>query len=295
MRILVIGKGEIGEALGECLKPTNAIFYWDRNPEKRSPEGELADLARGADAIFFCVPSTGLRETAEGVVPAIGKETILVSLPKGMEAGTKKTPLQALRGIFPTNPIVILGGPMLSDEIRGGRSALAVLGGKDAKANSIITDMLATGGIYAESTPDEVGLSLAGILKNIYSLAFGFAEGLGFAANIEGLLASDAIREMQETVELMGGRKETVLGPGGLGDLIASGMSSRGYNRRAGMEMVTRGRTDLVSEGAISIGPISSLLGEKAKSFGLLCLIQKILFSPGSAKALFLDYLKTRK
>ncbi|TSC59462.1 MAG: NAD(P)H-dependent glycerol-3-phosphate dehydrogenase [Parcubacteria group bacterium LiPW_15] len=293
MRVLIIGAGEIGLAIGTVLQNAgHEVWFWDRNSSKCTKGKDLKDAAADCDCVFFCVPSTGLRDAAINIAPVIPANKPIVVLSKGIESGSNKTSDAVLEDIFPKNSIAVLGGPMLAEEMKRGEAAIGVLGVEDDKTSAFVISLFNGTRLYIERTTDIRGLALCGALKNIYSLSFGFAEASGEESNVKGSLSAQSLREMVEIVTVLGGRPETVMGPGGLGDLVASGMSVYGYNRRVGRELLEKGKTDLVSEGILSIGPIGSLLGEKCKEYKLFSVIQKIIFSPGEGRRVFEEYLQ---
>lgn len=293
MRVLIIGAGEIGSAIGIVLGSAgHEVWFWDRNSLKCTQGKDLKGMARDSDCVFFCVPSTGLREAAMSVAEGIPREKPLVSLSKGIEAGSHKTSDAVLKDIFPDNPIAVLGGPMLAEEMKRGEAAIGVLGSENKEAADLILSLFEGTNIFMEKTSDIFGLALCGALKNIYSLSFGFAESIGGESNVKGFLSAESIKEMIDIVAVLGGKAETAMGPGGLGDLVASGMSVYGYNRRVGKELLEKGKTDLICEGILSIGSVISLLKDNAKNYKLLSTIQKIIFSPSGGKKIFEEYLR---
>lgn len=293
MRALIIGAGEIGTAIGSAIKVAgHEVLFWDRNATKCTPNTDLRDMLGVADCIFFCVPSGGLREAGMLIYEELDFGKLLVTLAKGMEPGSHKTSREVLKDIFPSNPVVVLGGPMIAEEILKGEVAIGVLGYDDSASEEKVALLFKSTQIFIEKTEDAVGLAICGVLKNIYSLSFGFAESMGEGSNIKGFLAAECLKEMVGIVTQLGGRAETAMGPGGLGDLVASGMSVYGYNRRVGKELLDNGKAELGSEGILSIGSVIALLGDHASNYKLLSVIQKIIFNPKEGKKIFLDYIR---
>ncbi len=81
---------------------------------------------------------------------------------------------------------------------------------------------------------DVLGVAWCAILKNVYALSLGMCDGMSYSVNTKSALATWALREMAEFIETIGGKKETVLGLAGMGDLITTGFSEHGRNRQAG-------------------------------------------------------------
>jgi glycerol-3-phosphate dehydrogenase (NAD(P)+) len=100
---------------------------------------------------------------------------------------------------------------------------------------------------------DPSSLSLASILKNIYAMALGVADGLGASENEKGWIASVAIKEMVNIATLLKADAQIILGAGGAGDLIATGYSGYSRNRGIGAEIARAGVCHLQGEGIASL------------------------------------------
>jgi glycerol-3-phosphate dehydrogenase (NAD(P)+) len=88
-----------------------------------------------------------------------------------------------------------------------------------------------------ETTDDVAGLEVAAAMKNAYGVAIGIADGIekrtGLPhANMRAALFPHAVREMSLLAESLGGRRETVAGLSGAGDLQVT--VTAGRNRLLG-------------------------------------------------------------
>lgn len=195
------------------------------------------------DAVIFACPSKALRETAERVKAAISPRTrILISLCKGLEAGTLLRPEQVLRQVFPSLSCGVISGPTNAAEVAAG-FPVAVVFASDASAElaekiqSEFSD--ASFRIYRSS--DVVGVELGGALKNIYAIAAGICDGMRLGANARASLLTRALAEMGRIVEAEGGNVETVRGLSGMGDLVATATADWSRNRAFGLEIGREG------------------------------------------------------
>ena len=66
---------------------------------------------------------------------------------------------------------------------------------------------------------DLVGVEIGGAVKNVIAIACGMMTGAGFAENTRAALITRGIDEMKALAEALGGRRETVTGLSGAGDL----------------------------------------------------------------------------
>jgi len=85
------------------------------------------------------------------------------------------------------------------------------------------------------TTTDVIGVELGAALKNVIALGAGVSIGLGFGDNTMAMLITRGLAEIAELCVKMGGRKETLAGLAGLGDLIVTCTSEYSRNRQAGI------------------------------------------------------------
>lgn len=280
-KIGIIGGGEIGSAIYKNLSSAeNDVRLWDRNPD-RSKVASREEALKDSAIIFFCVPSWGLREAASVAAPNISKEAIVVLLSKGMES-SGQIPSEILKDLLPHNPLAVLGGPMLAEELEEGKNGIAVVG-TDSASFSKIKAIFAGSPIHLEHSTDVRGVSLCGITKNIYSLGLGISDSLELGDNFKGWLASRAIGEMTKIVSLKGGQPETVFGAAGAGDLLATGYSHFSKNRQLGEEFIKSGELKSMSEGLVSLEPTVKALGDLS-SYPILNALVSIFINRQDAK-----------
>ena len=79
---------------------------------------------------------------------------------------------------------------------------------------------------------------MAGVLKNIYAIVLGIADGLEFDGNAKGWIAARATNEMLAIAETLGADKKIMLGTAGLADFIATAYSPYSRNREIGDEIL---------------------------------------------------------
>src|ERR671917_374337 len=97
--------------------------------------------------------------------------------------------------------------------------------------------VFSTPAYFIETTDDVAGLEVAAAMKNAYGVAIGIADGIekrtGLPhANMRAALFPHAVREMSLLAESLGGRRETVAGLAGAGDLQVT--VTAGRNRLLG-------------------------------------------------------------
>jgi glycerol-3-phosphate dehydrogenase (NAD(P)+) len=103
------------------------------------------------------------------------------------------------------------------------------------------------------------------VLKNIYAVALGVADGLGLSENEKGWIAAVAIKEMEDVAAFLKADPAVVLGAGGVGDLIATGYSEYSRNHGIGAEIARTGICKLQGEGIASLPPLLRRIEEGKK------------------------------
>jgi glycerol-3-phosphate dehydrogenase (NAD(P)+) len=84
-------------------------------------------------------------------------------------------------------------------------------------------------------------VELGGALKNVIAIAAGVVEGLSFGANTTAALITRGLAEISRLAIQRGGRRETLSGLSGLGDLVLTCTGAQSRNRSVGFEL-GRGR-----------------------------------------------------
>lgn len=289
-KITIIGSGEIGRALGGVLRinKNNSVDIWARKPSRGTSRKPLADLVFSADFLFLCVPSWAVREIISGIKSQIQKNTVVVCLAKGIDGKGKKTMDSVLKESLPRGQeFSILAGPMIAEELQKGMGGRGIAGVSDKKTFFKILTVFEKTGIKLEFSDDLRGAALAGVLKNIYALALGIADGFGWGGNMKSMLVVKAMEEMAAINKILGGKQETIFGAAGYGDFIATGFSHYSRNRESGEDFVKTGKCCLKSEGIISLPPLVSLLGGKMDKLPLLSALYSVIVGGKNLKKTF--------
>jgi glycerol-3-phosphate dehydrogenase (NAD(P)+) len=84
---------------------------------------------------------------------------------------------------------------------------------------------------------DVVGTELGGALKNVIALAAGVVTGLELGANSGAALITRGMAEITRLAMACGGRRETLAGLAGMGDLVLTCTGGLSRNRTVGVEL----------------------------------------------------------
>ena len=146
------------------------------------------------------------------------------------------------KGISNLN-ISAVGGPCLAAGLANRVHSSVVIANEDIQKAKKIADMLNTEYYHTSFSDDLNGVEVSAAIKNIFSMAVGAAKGICSDnisnevreknyLNTASALIKQSIFEMEIFVEHLKGKKETVKGLAGLGDLYVS--SGGGRNAKMG-------------------------------------------------------------
>ncbi len=295
-RVLILGHGEMGQAMEYWLRPRHEVAIWQRQPAQGAPL-DLASAAAGADVVLFCVPALAHFELATRLKPGLRRDTLCISIAKGLDdAG--RTAAQVFHEVFGEEfAYGVLYGPMISEEIRAGHPAFAEFASRHPDAFERVQGLFAGVPLALHGNGDVFGASWCAVLKNAYAILFGVADGLGLGDNLRGYLAVGAVREIEAIVTALGGSAATPWSLAGLGDLITTATSPGSHHHALGLKLARGGAVAIEGEGVHTLKMLYAHRPFRIEPYPLLRLAHDILVTPARAGALMqahLDHLCRR-
>ena len=258
MKISIFGSGGWGTANAILLHGNgNDVTLWSafekeaellrterENPLLKGvtiPDGikitaDFDEAVTGAELAVVASPSFAVRSTAEKLQGRLSPDCIVVCISKGIEKDTSKRFSEILTDILGENaPIASLSGPSHAEEVARRVPTAVVAASKKNEIARRVQDIFMNDYLRVYTSSDVVGVELGAALKNVIALCAGVCDGLGYGDNTIAMLMTRGLSEMAGLCVSMGGRKETLAGLAGLGDLIVTCTSRHSRNRRAGV------------------------------------------------------------
>ncbi|MEZ2236111.1 NAD(P)H-dependent glycerol-3-phosphate dehydrogenase [Microcoleus sp.] len=229
--LTILGGGAWGSALANLAsKNAHQVNLWSRRSSF-----ELESAIAGTDVVVSAVSMKGVAATVDRLLSTnLGPNTIIVTVTKGLDPATTRTPSQIWQTAFPRHPIVVLSGPNLSEEIRQELPAATVAASSDLAAAKQVQHIYSSEIFRVYINQDPLGTELGGTLKNVFAIAAGVCDGLQLGTNAKSALLTRALPEMIRVGVRLGAHAETFYGLSGLGDLLATCNSSLSRNYRVG-------------------------------------------------------------
>ncbi|HEX9460964.1 MAG TPA: NAD(P)H-dependent glycerol-3-phosphate dehydrogenase [Alphaproteobacteria bacterium] len=253
-RLAIIGAGAWGTALAIAVRRGNRITdipLWAHEHEvaadinaRRVNEAFLpgleippgvhatADLGSAigqADVALIAVPAQHVRAVAERCAGALRPGTILVLCAKGIELNSGKLMSEVLAEACPTARLAVLSGPTFAAEVAAGKPTAVTLACREGPAGAALTATIGSAALRPYLTDDIVGAQIGGAVKNVIAIACGIVDGRHLGDNARAALIARGLSEMTRLGIALGGRRETLMGLSGLGDLAltCNGQQSR--------------------------------------------------------------------
>jgi len=234
--------------LAERIRRTreNTVFLPGHHiPQDVAVEADLAAAVRGAHAALLVVPSQYLRATCMALRGMLPDDAAIVICAKGIERGTGLLLASVVQDVLPRHPLAVLSGPTFAAEVAAGMPTAVTIASSDVTDDA--PSSLAASLARALGTPnfrpyvsdDVVGVEVGGAVKNVLAIACGIATGLGLGSNTRAALITRGLNEIKSLSEALGGRRETVTGLSGIGDLTLTCSSEQSRNMRYGIGLAT--------------------------------------------------------
>ena len=260
-RVAVLGCGGWGTALAVHLaKLGHEVNLWGRNdalvaemttkrvnkeylsetilPELVKPTISLEFALKNASFVVAAVPSHGTREVLRHAAPYVSSNMILVSATKGLEAGSLLRMSEVIEEeLGSIRSLVVLSGPSFSNELVSGVPTAVSVAGSSEESVAAVQDGFRASYFRLYATDDVIGVEIGGAMKNVIAIAAGTVESLGLGHNALAALITRGLAEISRLAVAIGGRRETLAGLSGLGDLVLTCTGAASRNRSVGIAL----------------------------------------------------------
>jgi glycerol-3-phosphate dehydrogenase (NAD(P)+) len=269
--IAVLGAGAWGTALAAHLARRDdvRVTLWARNAQRAQEIGRTrrndrylagftlpktltvsADfaVAAHADLLVAATPVAALSalvdelSTAGARAPLVWLSKGFVEVPPSPEFPAGIGLAHQILGLRWPAAIGIVSGPSFAEEVAHGLPTAVAVAATDPSLAARVAALLRADALRAYESDDFAGVEVGGAVKNVLAIAAGASDGLGFGHNARAALITRGLAETGRLSHALGGRRDTLMGLAGLGDLVLTCTGDLSRNRRVGLELA-RGRT----------------------------------------------------
>ena len=309
--IAILGAGAWGTALAVKLAPRFGSALWARDPVQAEtlratrrnarylPDyvlphaihvtAQLDDAVRAARCVIVATPASGLKETMAGLPD---QRVPLLWLCKGFvfEGNDARLPHQSVaehwRGGWG-----LLSGPSFAQEVAANAPTALTLAGRDIAFAEEWAATLRDDTLRLYASADVVGVEVGAAVKNVLAIATGICDGLRLGDNARAALITRGLAEMSRLAEVLGGRRETLRGLSGLGDLVLTCTGGLSRNRQVGL-LLAAGKSlpqiqqelGHVAEGVFAARAVRQLAAREKIEMPISAAVYKVLYEDMSPR-----------
>jgi glycerol-3-phosphate dehydrogenase (NAD(P)+) len=318
--IAVIGSGAWGTALATiAAKRFSRVNIITRNvqvisdinnlhenklylPSITLPESIIAssdyNLAKHAEILIIAIPAQHIREVLANFSYDNFNKTIIICS-KGVEQNSLKLMSEVVSEILPAAKVAILSGPNFAHEVASNFPSAATIAASDLTLANFIADKLNNEMFRIYTSDDIISTQICGAAKNVLAIACGIVMGKKFGENAKAALITRGIAEIGRLSIAKGGNIKTMLGLGGIGDIMLTCNSAKSRNTSLGIELAQGANLEdiikkrhTVAEGVTSAASIRLMANKLNISMPIIEAVAKILFEKKDINQIIEELLK---
>ena len=268
--IAIVGGGSWATAIVKILGDNLAekeVYWWMRNAdaiehikkynhnphylssvETKVPDNhistDLREIIAHCNMVLLNVPAAFLKMALEGVTAGDLKGKKIISAIKGIVPDDNLIIGEFMNRNYdiPFDDILVISGPCHAEEVALEKLSYLTIACQDLQQAASFAAMLNTRYIKTNVSDDIYGTEYAAVLKNIYAIASGICNGVGYGDNFQAVLISNAIRETDAFVRAVHPIDRDIKESAYLGDLMVTAYSQFSRNRTFG-NMIGKGYT----------------------------------------------------
>ncbi len=261
MQINVLGAGSWGSALAiACSKVANVTIWSHQvehaqflNEKRHNPNYLPAEIYFAdnvsfsseleqclvADLIIIATPLNAIRQVLRQMKTLTNHIPDLLLVSKGFEAQTGLLPHQIVEQELPGfERYGLLIGPSFAKEVALALpTAISLVAPKLQFALNWMGKLQDIQNFRIYAHDDVVGSEVGAAVKNVLAIAVGISDGLQLGYNARAALITRSLNELASLVLALGGKRETIYGLTGIGDLILTCTGDLSRNRSVGQEL----------------------------------------------------------
>ena len=309
MKVTILGTGAYAMALANMLSyNNNDITLWSKfeeeinyiksnNKIKALPNIEiknnykyttnLKDAINNSNLIILAIPAFAVNDVCINLSKYYKDYMHICIATKGIEQNTGYFMSDIItKHIKTTNIAVISGGTFAVDMFDNPLIGLT-LATKNKETENIIKKCLESNHLKLRVTNDILGLELCGAIKNVFAIASGILDGLGYSTSTNSMFIVESLINIKNIITSLNGNEDTIISYAGIGDLLltCNSIKSRNYTlgkligSNTSKEEIDNYLKNTTVEGLYTLKSIYTLLKEKNIDIPLINVIYDIIYN----------------
>jgi len=317
LRIGMIGGGSWATALSKLLlNNVEHIHWWMRsaaqiesfaktgnnpsylkgvhfNPNHITFHTHLKAMVSEVDVLVVAVPAAYLEAAFEGFDNSDFNDKEIFCATKGITPKGNYIPPRFFHKKYrvPYDNLGIISGPCHAEEVAEEKLSYLTVAGLDEEKVELMANMLKCHYLRTVTSTDLFGTANAAVLKNIYAIAVGMAEGVGYGVNFQAVLVANTIQEMSRFLDAVSPVHRDMSNSAYVGDLLVTSYSDLSRNRKLGVAIGSGkspadalASTHMVAEGYFSVKSIIEMNKEFNVRLPIAEGVYEVLYENASPK-----------
>lgn len=252
MNIAILGTGAYGIALASVLHHNqNKITMWSKfsteieclTTERKSPNiknytipvditftTNLKEAIYGKELIVIAIPAAFVDDVSKELKKYLTSSQHLCIATKGIENDTCLFIDDVIKKYIKTDKLSVISGPSFATDIVKKIPIGLSLGTNNQESEKIIKKAFQNEYFKLRSTTDIKGIEICGSIKNVIAIAAGMLEGMKLPESTKAMFITEALHDIKELIDKLGGDKKTILSFAGFGDLLLTCTSPKSRN-----------------------------------------------------------------
>lgn len=252
MKVCILGSGAYGIALGSIFyKNNHDVTLWTHSsleekeltnkriskklpnykiPLKIKITSNIKKAIKDSTLVVIAVPAYAVNSVGENIKNYITKDMHILIASKGIENDTCEFLTDVVERHISTNKIAVISGPSFAKDIVIDSPVGLSLATTNTKTRVLIKDLMENENVKIRETLDIIGVEICGAIKNVMAIASGMLEGMKVTDSTKALFLTEALNDIKELIDKLGGNKKTILSFAGFGDILMTCTSSNSRN-----------------------------------------------------------------
>lgn len=308
MKVAILGSGAYGLALASrLLMNKNDVEMWTYSKEekKQLKETRISNKLPGykipkeikittsmkkavydSKIIIIAVPAFAVDDIAKQLAKYIKQTQHILIATKGIEQDTCNFLTDVVLDYINTNRLAVISGPTFAVDIIKDVPIGLSLGTTNELTKKTIMQAFINPKTKLRPTLDIIGIEVCGAIKNVMAIASGMLEGMNVPDSTKALFLTEALNDIKEIIDVLGGNKKTILSFAGFGDILMTCTSQNSRNFTFGKilgsgkkEEAIKYRENTTVEGLYTLKSIQKLLQDTGACIPIIDLIYEIIYN----------------
>lgn len=252
MKICILGSGAFGISLASIFNKNNhEVTIWTHSkveaeslketrisdklnnykvPSKIKITTNLKNAVKDSVLVVIAVPAHAVNNVSKSLSEYITKSTHILIASKGIENDTCSFLTDVVERHINTNKLAVISGPSFAVDIVEDVPIGLSLATTNRETKNLIKNLMENENVKIRETLDIIGVEICGSIKNVMAIASGMLDGMKVTDSTKALFLTEALNDIKELIEALGGNRKTILSFAGFGDILMTCTSTNSRN-----------------------------------------------------------------